>query len=196
MMISVPKFFWNSNTWTFLVYHLLFPGSTHFSQLISQIGPNWPKSLWHNAGRRTDFRDKKSSDFSGENFRERNYCPRTGFSGSNPWKILSNQVFSWYGSRAVGCPNGRIHYCQNVFSFWKRRNTHISNASFWKRGRETFLYKCSNSGKNESTPQTLMGTKFSGSNAAPEIPLPKILSRKIARFFVSKISPATGVRIF
>jgi len=38
-----------------------------------------------------------------------------------------------------------------------------------------------------------MGTKFSGSNAAPEIPLPKILSRKIARFFVSKISPATGV---
>ena len=26
MMISVPKFFWNSNTWTFLVYHLLFPG--------------------------------------------------------------------------------------------------------------------------------------------------------------------------
>jgi len=37
-----------------------------------------------NAGRRTDFRDKKSSDFSGEIFRERNYCPRTGFSGSNP----------------------------------------------------------------------------------------------------------------
>ena len=40
-----------------------------------------------------------------------------------------------------------------------------------------------------------MGTKFSGSNAAPEIPLPKILSRKIARFFVSKISPATGVNL-
>ena len=36
------------------------------------------------AGRRTDFRNKKSSDFSGEIFLERNYCPRTGFSGSNP----------------------------------------------------------------------------------------------------------------
>jgi len=35
------------------------------------------------AGRRTDFRDKKLSDFSGEIFRERNYCPRTAFSGSN-----------------------------------------------------------------------------------------------------------------
>jgi len=47
-----------------------------------------------NAGRRTDFRDRKSSDFSGENFRERNYCPRTAFSGSNSCSILSNQVFS------------------------------------------------------------------------------------------------------
>jgi len=36
------------------------------------------------AGRRTDFRDKKSRDFSGEIFLERNYWPRTGFSGSNP----------------------------------------------------------------------------------------------------------------
>jgi len=43
---------------------------------------------------RTDFRDKKSSDFSGEIFRERNYCPRTAFSGSNSCSILSNQVFS------------------------------------------------------------------------------------------------------
>ena len=60
-----------------------------------------------NAGRRTDFRDKKSSDFSGEIFRERNYCPRTAFSGSNSWSILSNHVISWYGSRAVGCPIGR-----------------------------------------------------------------------------------------
>jgi len=37
-----------------------------------------------NAGRRTDFGDKKLRDFSGEIFLERNYCPRTGFSGSNP----------------------------------------------------------------------------------------------------------------
>jgi len=46
------------------------------------------------AGRRTDFRDKKSSDFSGEIFRERNYCPRTAFSGSNSFSILSNHVIS------------------------------------------------------------------------------------------------------
>ena len=41
-------------------------------------------SLETYAGRRTDFRDKKSRDFSGEIFLERNYCPRTDFSGSNP----------------------------------------------------------------------------------------------------------------
>ena len=46
------------------------------------------------AGRRTDFRDQKSSDFSGEIFRERNYCPRTAFSGSNSCSILSNHVIS------------------------------------------------------------------------------------------------------
>ena len=47
-----------------------------------------------NAGRRTDFGDKKSSDFSGEIFRERNYCPRTAFSGSNSCSILSHPVMS------------------------------------------------------------------------------------------------------
>jgi len=36
---------------------------------------------------------------------------------------------------------------------------------------------------------------FSGSNFSPEKSLQKILSRKICRFFVSKISPATGVRL-
>ena len=34
---------------------------------------------------------------------------------------------------------------------------------------------------------------FSGSNFSPEKSLQKNLSRKISRFFVSKISPATGV---
>ena len=47
-----------------------------------------------NAGRSTDFRDQKSRDFSGEIFLERNYCPRTGLSGSNPRKILSHPVMS------------------------------------------------------------------------------------------------------
>ena len=61
----------------------------------------------HYAGRRTDFRDKKSSGFTGEIFRERNYCPRTAFSGSNSCSILSNHVISWNGSRADRCPLGR-----------------------------------------------------------------------------------------
>jgi len=56
------------------------------------------KSVYY-AGRRTDFRDKKSRDFSGEIFRERNYCPRSSnpcsiFSGSNPCSILSHPVMS------------------------------------------------------------------------------------------------------
>jgi len=54
-----------------------------------------------NAGRRTNFWDKKSSDFSGEIFQKRNYCPRTAFSGSNSFSILSHPVMSWYGSRAT-----------------------------------------------------------------------------------------------
>ena len=59
---------------------------------------------------------------------------------------------------------------------------------------KTFFYKCSNSRVYESTPQPIYGNKVVGaSNASPEIPLPKNLSRKIARFFVSKIGPATGV---
>ena len=58
-------------------------------------------SSWHtNAGRRTNFWDKKSSDFSSEIFRERNYCPRTAFSGQKFARFLSNQVISWYESRA------------------------------------------------------------------------------------------------
>ena len=46
------------------------------------------------AGRRTNFWDTKSSDFPGKIFRERNYCPRTAFSGSNSCSILSHPVMS------------------------------------------------------------------------------------------------------
>ena len=46
--------------------------------LVSKVGP---ATGVRNAGRRTDFRDKQSRDISGEIFLERNYCPRTGFSG-------------------------------------------------------------------------------------------------------------------
>ena len=40
-------------------------------------------------------------------FRERNFCPRTTFSGKKCRSILSNQVISWYGSRGDPCPLGR-----------------------------------------------------------------------------------------
>ena len=40
-------------------------------------------------------------------FRERNYCPRTDFSGKKCRSILRNQVIPWNGSRADPCPLGR-----------------------------------------------------------------------------------------
>jgi len=65
---------------------------------------------------------------------------------------------------------------------------------FGKEAVKTFFYKCSDSGVYESTPQPINGNKVVGAVML----LPKFLSekshRKIARFFVSKISPATGVR--
>ena len=61
---------------------------------------------------------------------------------------------------------------------------------FGKEALKTFFYKCSNSGKMNPLEQSCRGR-----NASPEIPLPKNLSRKIARFFVSIIGPATGVRL-
>jgi len=99
------------------------------------------RNFMSNAGRRTDSRDKKSRDFPGEIFLERNYCSRTGFSGSNPWKNLSHPVMSWYGSRAVGCPIAREITARTVFSSWKRfkrRNTPRFRRFFlekrpWKR---------------------------------------------------------------
>jgi len=66
----------------------------------------WKKSArTHSyAGSRTDLRPKIERffwrDFSGEEF-----LPRTAFSGKKCRSILSNQVISLYGSRAVGCPN-------------------------------------------------------------------------------------------
>ena len=148
-----------------------------------------PNASKRYAGRRTDFRDKKSSDFSGEIFRERNYRPRTAFSGSNSCSILSHPVMSWYGSRAVGCPIGR-EITARTCSLLGNEGTQLL---FGKEAVKTFFYKCSNSGKMNPLQSYLMGTKFSGSNAAPEKSLQKNLSRKIARFLVSKISPATGV---
>ena len=59
------------------------------------------------AGSRTHFRDKKSSDFSGEIFPGEEFLPKNSFLGQKIRSILSNQVILWYGSRAVGCPLGR-----------------------------------------------------------------------------------------
>jgi len=67
---------------------------------------------------------------------------------------------------------------------------------FGKEAVKTFFYKCSNSGKMNPLHRHWWEQSCTGSNAAPEIPLQKNLSRKIARFLVSKISPATGVNLF
>ena len=67
---------------------------------------------------------------------ERNYCPRTGFSGSNSCSILSHPVISWNESRADPCTLGRIHYCPKCSLLGNEGTPQILNASFWKRGRE------------------------------------------------------------
>jgi len=73
-------------------------GSPPLKELESGIAALFPLGLHPRAGsyagRRTDFGDKKSSNCSGEIFRERNYCPRTAFSGRNSCSISSHPVMS------------------------------------------------------------------------------------------------------
>ena len=111
------------------------------------------------AGSRTDFWDQKSSDFSGELFSGEEFLPRTAFSGKKCGSILSNQVISWYGSRAVGCPLGREFSTKTCSLLETKEHPQISNASFWKRGRENVFLQISNSGIYESTPQPITGNK-------------------------------------
>ena len=107
---------------------------------------------------------------------------------------------SWYGSRAVGCPIGREITARTVFSSWKRfkrRNTprfrrFFSEKRLWKRFATNVLIR----GKWIQSTANWWEQSCTGSNAAPEKSLQKNLSRKIAPFLVSKISPATGVRVF
>jgi len=68
---------------------------------------------------------------------------------------------------------------------------------FGKEAVKTFLYKCSNSGKMNPLQdiRTLMGTKFSGSNAAPGIPLQKKALQKKALDFWSQVGPATVITL-
>ena len=79
------------------------------------------------------FETKIESFFLESFFLERNYYPRTDFSGSNACSILSHPVISWNESRADPCPLGRIHYCPNVFSSLKRRNTPDFECFFLKK---------------------------------------------------------------
>ena len=82
--------------------------------------------------------ETKIESFSLESFfLERNYCPRSLFSGSNACSILSNQVNSWNESRADPCPHSGGYIAARTCSLFGNEGTpQISNASFWKRGRE------------------------------------------------------------
>ena len=50
-----------------------------------------------------------------------------------------------------------------------KEHPQISKPSFWKRGRENVFYKCSNSGRNESTLQTQSNVSWISSKAKLEI---------------------------
>ena len=88
---------------------------------------------------------------------------------------------------------------RTVFSSWKRfkrRNTPRFRRFFlekrpWKRFFTNVLIR----GKWIHSTANKWEQSCTGSNAAPEKSLQKNLSRKIARFLVSKISPATGVTL-
>ena len=55
------------------------------------------------------------------------------------------------------------HYCPNVFSSWKRRNTpRFRTLLFGKEAVKTFFYKCSNSGRLNPLHSPLMGTNLYG----------------------------------
>jgi len=127
-------------------------------------------------------------DFSGEEL-----LPENSFPGPKIRSILSNQVISWYGSRAVGCPLGR-KITAGTCSLLGNVGTPPDFERFflekrpWKRFSTNVLIR----GKWIHSTANQWEQSCRGSNAAPEIPLPKNLSRKIARFFDSKIGPATG----
>ena len=129
------------------------------------------------------FETKIESFFLESFFLERNYCPRTDFSGGNACSILSHPVISWNESRADPCPLERIHYCQNVFSSWKRRNTPDFERFFlekrpWKRFCTNILIR----GKwIHST--DIDGNQVLGRNAVPQIPLQKKALQKKALDF-------------
>ena len=55
------------------------------------------------------------------------------------------------------------------FNSETKEHPQISNPSFWKRDREIFFYKCSHSGRNESTPQTQNHVSWISSKAEVEI---------------------------
>ena len=130
---------------------------------------------------------RKSSDLFGELFLERNffteYCSNYSFYEELSLDLkLSSNLVRWIEQR--GSPS-------------RERNSFIERVLFFY---EPFFYEIASLNVFSSfmiyisSPQPSNANKVVGaSNAYPEIPLPKNLSRKIARFFVSKIGPATGV---
>jgi len=70
-----------SGTWKWLFFQNVIQVQPHGGKTPIVLYQEMWLQVFRHAGRRTNFRDKKSSDFSGEIFRERNYCPRTAFSG-------------------------------------------------------------------------------------------------------------------
>ena len=65
---------------------------------------------------------------------------------------------------------------ERVLFLETKEHPQISNASFWKRGRENDVLQMFLFGENESTPQPINGNKVVGAVML----LPKFLSRKIS----------------
>ena len=98
-------------------------------------------------------------------------------------------------TRADPCPLGRIHYCPNVFSFWKRRNTPDFQRFFlekrpWKRFCTNVLIRGKWIHSTDIDGNKVLGQWCCSRNSSPEQSSPE----NIARFLVSKVGPATGVR--
>ena len=75
-------------------------------------------------------------------------------------------------------------YCQNVFSSCKGRNTpRFWTLLFGKEAVKTLFYKCSNSGRYESTPQQIYGNKVVENYCFSEIPAPKKALQKMSLDF-------------
>ena len=74
--------------------------------------------------------------FFGRGITAREQLSRAAFSGNKSCSILSHPVMSRYGSRAVVAHSGGKLLPERVRFLETKEHPQISNASFWKRGRE------------------------------------------------------------